>query len=144
MADRRCTWTAWETGHRCRAYRCHDLPVCASHIRRWALANPRELAKARMGRIRNAAARTVTVSAAKGSFRHVDVFVYQRPGEEVRKATQWRRSSARVHGPVVCVRMRKDTAQVIADELADLGDRLSCEMIMRAVGRLRQRSGPSA
>lgn len=132
MADRRCTWPAWETRKNCQGYRCHDLPVCASHIRRWALANPREFAKLRIGRIRNVAARSGYGQAPD----YIDVSIYQRPGPEVSRATKWRRSSAAAHGPVVVVRMRPENAMVIGDELASLGDSLSCTMIMRAVQRL--------
>jgi hypothetical protein len=44
-----CTWTEQrgDSLRRCSSLACHDFPVCRSHLRVWANANPWEMVKRR-------------------------------------------------------------------------------------------------
>lgn len=101
-------------GRACRLPSCLDLPVCSSHLRAWACANPREFATLRGAVIDRASAKFGT-----GSIR---IRVGRRPSKPT--TYTW-------------IEFDPDLAQVIADQLADMGYREPCESIMRAVHRLR-------
>lgn len=119
--ERRCTMAGAKP---CPREPCHDLPVCSTHLAKYARENPVAFIRLRVGRVMQATARM--------SERLVRIRVAREPGDELR-GDGWREWWV----PCTWIRLAPGDAEILADWLVDAGDQPGAVEIQKAVARVR-------